>query len=101
MCLVLKANTDYNIHLEEDLAKDSIIYFGTIKKHNKYKQYKNTVINIKNEEYLNDLLSQIYINSKIAYAKFENYNKGIQYIFIGTFVLTIILILGYSIYIGI
>lgn len=98
----LKAKLDYNSFKLDGLAKSSVIYFGTIEKHDEYMKYKSFVLNISDEEYLNDLYSQIYINSKIAKEKFYNYNKGISIITIGTFVLLILIlfVVGYYFYKG-
>lgn len=37
------------------------------------------MINQTKESNFNDLLSQIYINSKICNSKFKNYNNGLNY----------------------
>ena len=37
------------------------------------------MINQTKESNFNDLLSQIYINSKICNSKFKNYNSGLNY----------------------
>ena len=50
------------------------------------------------EEYLNDLLSQIYINSKIANEKHVNYNKGIKWTIIGFIALIVMFLIGIYLY---
>lgn len=68
----ISANIDYEKMYEEnpELEKTSYIFYGTISgmKYNKFKQRS-----IKFED---DIKSQIYVNSRIATAKFINYNKG-------------------------
>lgn len=62
----------------------SIIYFGHIcKKFNSYDEYKKDFkIKFNNEnEYINQLSEQIYINSQIAWKKFENVTYSIRFLF--------------------
>ena len=67
------ANIDYKKMYRENpgLVKKSYIFFGTISGM-KYDEFKNDEVNF--EE---DLKSQIYVNSKIATTKFQNYNEGL------------------------
>ena len=52
------------------MVKSSYIFFGSICKMS-YDDFKKEEV-----DYLDDLRSQIYVNSKIATAKFKNY-KGV------------------------
>lgn len=56
----------------------SHIFFGDIAKFPCYHNYINS-INNPNYDYRNDLLSQIYQNSKICSLKFSYYNKGFKF----------------------
>ncbi len=69
----IEANINYTKMYEENpgLVKKSYIFFGSISGM-KYEDFKKDDIN-----YDSDLKSQIYVNSKIATAKFQNYNEGL------------------------
>jgi len=77
---VLFATTNHET--EEELECDSKIYYGDIKKKT-YKQYKEKMVSSSEEELLNDIISQIHINSHICSNKFLRYNQGIKLSFIG------------------
>ncbi len=66
-----------------DLNTKSVIYFNNIANNTSFNQYKNRIINYTEDEFLNDIISQIYINSVICNLKFKNYNQGIYLSFIG------------------
>lgn len=70
-----RANIDYDKMYEENpgLVKNSYIYWGTISGMT-YEYFKQDDVN-----YEDDLKSQIYVNSKIAMAKFQNYNMGLYW----------------------
>ena len=75
--LSLTACIDPNILKEKGISEiKSIIFFGDISNRNDFNDFKKDFTDTSVEEYLNDLLSQIYINSHICDRKFENYNKG-------------------------
>lgn len=61
---------------ESGLETNSSIFWGTIASRN-YKNFKKT-FDETDEQELNDIKSQAYINSKIAKIKFVNYNSGIK-----------------------
>lgn len=69
----ISANIDYKKMFNENpgLVKKSYIFFGTISQMN-YDDFKKG-----GGEFEEDLKSQIYVNSKIASAKFKNYNEGL------------------------
>ena len=69
------ANTDYDKMREENpnLVRKSFVFWGTISGMT-YDDFKRDNVN-----YENDLKSQIYVNSKIAMAKFKNYNEGLHW----------------------
>ena len=77
----IKANIDYKKLVDENpgLGKTSRIFFGAISKIS-YEEFKK--VTIKQEE---DLKSQIYVNSKIATEKYNNYNKGLTWFKIALF----------------
>ena len=69
------ANIDYFKMYDENpgLARRSFIFFGSISGM-KYEDFKKDDI-----DFEDDLKSQIYVNSKIATTKFQNYNKGLSW----------------------
>lgn len=71
----ISANIDYQkmLHDNPELAKTSYIFFGSISGMS-YEDFKKEEIG-----FLDDLKSQIFVNSKIATAKFRNYNKGLYW----------------------
>ena len=77
----IKANIDYKKLVDENpsLEKTSRIFFGAISKIS-YEEFKKVAI--KQEE---DLRSQIYVNSKIATEKYNNYNKGLSWFKVALF----------------
>lgn|SRR5574344_214996 len=73
---VISANIDYDKMRKDnpELDKTSYIFFESISKM-EYKRFKED-----NLGYVDDLKSQIYVNSKIATAKFQNYKKGLWWL---------------------
>lgn len=67
------ANIDYEKMREENprLVKKSYIFWGSISGMT-YDEFKQEEV-----DYNDDLKSQVYVNSKIAAAKFQNYNEGL------------------------
>ena len=82
-------STDFK---ENGLNMESLIYFSTIINNN-YNEYKNKVLNLKEESLCDEIISQIYITSIICDKKFKNYNQGLKYSTIGLVSLIIIVIL--------
>lgn len=78
----LKARINADAYSQPELKTDSNIFF--LKISNKtYIDFKRVTNTEENEDYLNDLNSQIYINSKIATQKFKAYNKSLLFGFLG------------------
>lgn len=83
LILTLVARIDANVFRQPGLITDSVLFFGSISNRASYQIFQNDILSIKKEDYLKDLLSQIYINSKIANEKHVNYNAGIKWTIIG------------------
>lgn len=79
-------------------AKESNIFFGSIAKNKSYKEYKEKLENLSKEDYLKDITSQIYINSKICTNKFKNFKYGILFSGCGATVFLILYLIGYLLY---
>lgn len=90
----LKGSIDASVYKEHGLMTDSVIFFGTIANQT-FQSFKNKVMTIEANQVHNDLLSQIFINSKICRRKFRLYNNGVNYLIvsIALFVLLNILFL--------
>ena len=76
----------------------SFIYFGSICKYSNFKEYKKDLLKANEDDILDDLLNQIYLNSIICNQKFINFARGINFFFfflIGTIIMYIIGILIY------
>lgn len=74
----LKGKINIKDFKESGVTLNSLIFYGSISNKN-YEDFKNNMINQTKESNFNDLLSQIYINSKICNSKFKNYNNGLNY----------------------
>ena len=64
---------------EPGLTTESLVFFGSISSM-EYKVCKKSLRNQSEEEIINDLMSQLYVNSKICAIKFESYNKALRYL---------------------
>lgn len=78
----LKARLDSNVFNEEGLTIKSLIFFMSINEL-EYAEFKEQSNTEEDHHFLNDLNSQIFINSKIATKKFNAYNKSIFSAFVG------------------
>ncbi len=79
---------------EKGLINNSLIYYGTISNY-AYEEYEKEMVNIDEESLKKEIISQIYINSKICTKKFENYNKGLKYSIWGFSLFAVSIIIGY------
>lgn len=76
------------------LTTKSLIFFGSISSM-EYEEYRRALQKLSKRKSVNDLMSQLYINSKICTIKFESYNKALHYLRWGipALLLTFILLL--------
>ena len=72
------ARVDNNRFFQKKMSKKSNVFFGSISKLS-FAEYKNSFIHETAEEQINDILSQIYINSVIASQKYKNYNSSLKW----------------------
>ncbi len=61
---------------KSDLIGNQIIFFGHISKRDSVKDFISDFNSTSSEDFLDDLLQQIYESAKIANVKFSNYKKG-------------------------
>lgn len=76
----------------------SFMYFGSVCKYSNFKEYKDDLLNANEDDILDDLLNQIYLNSIICNQKFINFAKGIKIFLIGLIGTIIMYIIGILIY---
>ena len=94
---VLTARIDCSHMEQEQLDTDSKIYFGDIAKNETYRKYKGKLLSLNSERFLNDIGSQIYINSVICSNKFKKYNESLLLTTIGFTCFLLLWIVGYAI----
>jgi hypothetical protein len=80
---VLFPKTDCVELKQECIELNSNIFFQGICKNSTYKRYKDKLVNCTEDEYMNDIISQIYINSIICNRKYRNFKLGVLMSFIG------------------
>lgn len=90
----IKGKTDESVFHQEGIPKESNLHFGAIQKKS-FLDFKKNFHQQTEESLLNDLLSQVHINSSICTQKFNSYNKGVKYLVFSTisFILVNILFL--------
>lgn len=76
----LKARIDSSFYKQSNLNSKSSMFFITISALT-FEEYENLSNAQTLKQVLNDINSQVYINSKIAEKKFKNYNKSIKWMF--------------------
>lgn len=72
------ARTDSNRYFQKKMSEKSNVFFGSVSKMS-YAEYMKHFVHETTEERLNDILSQIYINSVIASEKYKNYNRSLKW----------------------
>lgn len=87
----LKAKIDPKTYTQTGVKTDSNIFYGTIAS-KKYESFKKECDDETDSDFINDINSQIFINSNIATEKFKNYNKSLMWALI-TFALFALFIL--------
>ncbi|WP_291601655.1 Pycsar system effector family protein [Bacteroides sp.] len=78
----LRGRVNPIIYEQQGLQLKSNIFFKTIQSRG-FSEYETDTNSENEEQYLNDLNSQIYINSKIVESKFKHYNSSLKAILYG------------------
>lgn len=87
----LKGNININAHKEKKLNTNSNIFFNSIVNKN-FETFEYISNNENKSEFLNDINSQVFINSKIVSYKFKHYNRSLFWALF-TFIIFILFIL--------
>jgi hypothetical protein len=77
----LKGRIDIPVDKQNGLNTNSLLFFGKIAS-KEFKKFEIEHDAQSESEYLNDLNSQVYINSVISFLKFKHYNKSLRWIII-------------------
>lgn len=75
-----------------NVKTNSLIHYGSIQTKS-YNDFKSCVLLETEEDKTEDVLSQIYINSKRCQEKFDNYNNSIRFIRLGVLLFVIFVVL--------
>ena len=72
------ARIDNNRYFQKKMSKKSNVFFGSVSEMS-FAEFKNGFVHETTEQQINDILSQIYINSVIASRKYKNYNRSLKW----------------------
>jgi len=86
---VIKGTTDTSLFKQPGLTEKSLLHFTSIS-NKSFNDFKRDVANQSEESMLNDLYSQIYINSSICDNKFKYHKKSVLCFCIFLFLLVLI-----------
>ena len=87
------ARVNVKKYSQEKMADKSNIFFGSIA-NRKYSEYKTSISKSTDEDKLDDVLSQIYINSVIAQKKYDQYNKSLIWMIVSALATIVVIIWG-------
>lgn len=79
-------------------ATNSRIFFTGISKDGNCEVYKEKFYEMSEQELLDELIAQIYINSDIASKKYSKYNKGVKWTIIGFGLFVVFILIGIYLY---
>ena len=77
---------------------DSIMFFASVARFNGLEEYLTKAKETKEDELMDDILTQIYHASCICSKKFERQKKGLRLLLIGTMAFVIVFLIGVFIY---
>lgn len=92
----LAPKIDYeNLGTDENISEKSVIFFSSIAKHSTYTKFLDKLNKTDDNDYLNDISSQIYLCAKICDIKFKNYKQGLYFSVGGLLSFITLIALGY------
>ena len=86
---VIKGTIDTKLFKQSELTEKSLLHFSSIS-NKSFNEFKKDIVNQSEETVLNDLLSQIYINSSICDNKFKYHKKSVRCFCLFLFLLVLI-----------
>ena len=95
--IFLVLNVKVKVEQKKELDNESKIFFEDIQKKN-YVEYKERLLKMSEEDFLDDIISQIYKNSKICSKKYKRYKIGFILSSIGFLAFSFLWIIGILIY---
>ena len=95
---VLVARTNMKANGTEKI--DSQIFFLGIAKNANYNIYKDNFYKLSRQNFLDQLISEIYINAIIAERKYQKYNWGLRLSLVGFILFVSLILIGMYIYWG-
>ncbi|MCU9593837.1 DUF5706 domain-containing protein [Caldibacillus thermolactis] len=90
---VLIPRLSKEVEVYQGTYKDSLYFFEAIAK-STFPEYKEKVAKRIEEDDINDIMSQIFINAKICTIKYSLYKKGIKFSFLGIAGILILYVIG-------
>ncbi|MDI3310496.1 MAG: DUF5706 domain-containing protein [Thermoanaerobacterium sp.] len=90
---VLIPRLSKEVEMYQGIYKDSLYFFEAIAK-STFPEYKEKVAKRIEEDDINDIMSQIFINAKICTIKYSLYKKGIKFSFLGIAGILILYVIG-------
>lgn len=73
----LKGKINIKEFKESGITLNSLVFYGSISKYT-FEEFNNKINAQTEQSNINDILSQVYINSKICNKKFQNYNEALN-----------------------
>ena len=93
---VIKGTINASMFKQFGLTEKSLLHFASIS-NKSFSDFKRETINQSDESVINDLLSQIYINSYICTTKFKHHKKSVCSFCTFLFLLVIMMVIQFAI----
>lgn len=96
LCLlqVLIGKTDTRGFTNKGISGNSLIFFASIAKQKTFQDYKSKLTKCSESDWVDEIISQIYICSIICDQKFQNYKRGLFLSAAGFALFAIMMIIG-------
>ena len=91
---VLVPRTNINLYKESGIQTNSLIFFSSIANNNSFRDFSRKIEESSESMLRNDLISQIYICSKVCDQKFLSYKRGITFALMGLAIFACLMIVG-------
>ena len=94
LLLILVAKTDTTGLAKKGICGNSFTFFSAIAKQKSLQDYKGTLVSCSENDWVDEIISQIYICALICDKKFRNYKIGLILSVIGFSVFAIMMVVG-------